>query len=230
MRLPAFHARLLEATLDAREGHGLLLAGGHAMNAHGLTDRPSDDLVLVTGHGAPVSAVAEDLAAELRRHGFSLTAFDVSERVARMVVRDEVSGERCAVSLLKEALRDRPLTLEPYRLVGQDDAVALKVRALHGRGLPRDFIDVAAAAERYSFRELERLGAAYEEDWLLDDLIQRLESVDLLADEAFTAYGVDEERLHEIRRFAYAWAEEIKLRRADDGDAEHDVPDVPEVD
>ncbi|MEU7898569.1 hypothetical protein AB0B45_37620 [Nonomuraea sp. NPDC049152] len=230
MRLPAFHARLVEATRDVRERRGLLLAGGHAMNAHGLTDRPSDDLVLATGLGTPLSEVAEDLAAELRRHGLSLTAVDVTERLARMVVRDEVSGERCAVSVLKEALRDRPLALEPYRVVGQDDAVGLKVRALHGRGLPRDFIDVAAAAERYSFRELERLGAAYEEDWLLDDLIQRLESVDLLADEAFMAYGVDEERLHEIRRFAYAWVEEIKLRRADDGDAEHDDADVPEVD
>ncbi|MFE3450618.1 hypothetical protein ACFXJ8_16965 [Nonomuraea sp. NPDC059194] len=230
VRLPAFHARLIEATRDVRERHGLLLAGGHAMNAHGLTDRPSDDLVLVTGHGTPLPEVAEDVAAELRRRGLSLAAFDVADRVARMVVRDEAAGESCAVSLLKEPLRDRPLTLEPYQVVGQDDAVGLKVRALHVRGLPRDFIDVAAAAERYSFRELERLGAAYEEDWLLDDLIQRLESVDLLADEAFMAYGVDEERLHEIRRFAYAWVEEIKLRRADDGDIERDDPDVPEID
>lgn len=230
VRVPAFHARLIEAALDVRERHGLLLAGGHAMTAHGLTERPGDDLVLATDRGVPLPEVAAELAVELRRHGLAVTPADATERVARMVVRDEAGGERCTVSLLREPLRDRPLALEGYRVVGQDDAVGLKVRALHGRGLPKDFVDVAAAATRYSFRELERLGAAFEEDWLLDDLIQRLESVDLLADEAFMAYGVDEERLHEIRRFAYAWAEDIKLRRADDGDADHDVPDVPEID
>ena len=56
----------------------------------------------------------------------------------------------------------------------------------------------------------------------------RLEFVDLIADEEFEAYGVDGERVGEIRGFARAWVEDIGLRRAEEGDIDYD--DVPEPD
>lgn len=223
---PPFHARLVEATEDVRERHGLLLAGGYALRAHGLTARPSRDLVFATAVQTPMPEIAADVAAALH-DAFPVSVREVGERMARLVVTDEAGDLTSGFELLREALRNRPERLEGCQVVGQDDAVGLKVRALHGRGLPKDFVDVAAAADLYSFRELERLGAAHEEQWRLEELVHRLESVDLLADEAFE---VDEDHLHDIRRFAYAWVEEIKLRRADDGDTERDDPDVPVVD
>ncbi|GAA2399475.1 hypothetical protein [Nonomuraea africana] len=222
---PPFQARLVEATEDVRIRHGLLLAGGYALRAHGLAGRPSHDLVFATAAQTPMPEIAADVAAAL--DAFAVSVREVGERMALLVVTDEAGGQRCGFELLREALRNRPVWLAGCQVVGQDDAVGLKVRALHGRGLPKDFVDVAGFAGLYSFRELERLGAAHEEQWGLAELVHRLESVDLLADEAFQ---VDEDRLHDIRRFAYAWVEEIKLRRADDGDAERDDPDVPAVD
>ncbi|MBA3249942.1 MAG: hypothetical protein H0T66_06480 [Geodermatophilaceae bacterium] len=41
-----------------------------------------------------------------------------------------------------------------------DDAVGSKVTALVGRGLPRDFIDVAATLARYSREQLMSLAFA----------------------------------------------------------------------
>nr|BFE87278.1 hypothetical protein GCM10020093_098790 [Planobispora longispora] len=110
-----------------------------------------------------------------------------------------------------------------------DDLVGLKVRTLHERGLARDVADVAAVSDLYGLRELERLARLHSEEFSLAELVMRLEFVDLIADEEFEAYGLDGERIREIRLFATAWVEDIKLRRADEGDAEYDS-DVPELD
>ncbi|WP_281284012.1 hypothetical protein [Nonomuraea deserti] len=41
---------------------------------------------------------------------------------------------------------------------------------------------------------------------------------------------MDPRRIGEIRRFAHAWVEDIRLRRVDDGDADVDDPDLPDID
>ncbi|WP_143591003.1 nucleotidyl transferase AbiEii/AbiGii toxin family protein [Thermoactinospora rubra] len=230
MRFAPFHQRILEAIGGVAGRYGLMLCGGHSMRAHGFTDRPSKDLDFAVPVDMPLPEVAEAVAAEFRRQGFAVRAMDFSPRWGRMLVVEEVSGQECEVDLMREALLDQPLTLDLCQVVGQDDAVGLKVRALQARGLPRDFIDVAAVADLYAFRELERLGRLHDDEWSLDNLLQRLEGVDLLDDDAFLIYGITEERLHEIRRFAYAWVEDIKLRRAEEGDIEYDAPDIPDVD
>ncbi|MEU8247621.1 hypothetical protein [Nonomuraea sp. NPDC048916] len=114
--------------------------------------------------------------------------------------------------------------------IGLDDAVGLRMRALHERGLARDVIDVAAVAHHYSFRDLERLARAHNDVFSPRELAMRLEFVDSIADEEFEAYGLGGDRVREIRRFAAAWAEDIKLRRAEEGDADYDDPDLPGID
>ncbi|MFC7589101.1 hypothetical protein ACFQYP_39510 [Nonomuraea antimicrobica] len=115
-------------------------------------------------------------------------------------------------------------------MVGLDDAVGLRMRALHEGGLAGDLIDVAAVAHLYSYRALERLGAAHHDGFSVHELLVRLEFADLMGPESFEAHGLDEERIKELRRFTRDWVADIKLRRADDGDADHDSPDVPEID
>ncbi|ETK33947.1 hypothetical protein GCM10009530_17870 [Microbispora corallina] len=224
-----FHLRLIDDARPVLDRYGLLLAGGYALRAHGCVDRPVDDLTFVTEDETPLPEVAAAVAGAYEGRGLTAEVCETAPRAARVVVTDEISGQAGEVTLLREPLRDRPADLGPCRVAGLDDAVGLKVRALHNRGLPRDFADVASVAGLYPFRLLEQLGAAHEDDWSAEDLVQRLETVDLLADEAFAAYGLDEERIAAVRRFAYAWVEDIKLRRVEDGDAEFDL-DVPEID
>ncbi|MFD0890268.1 hypothetical protein ACFQ08_37480, partial [Streptosporangium algeriense] len=121
-----------------------------------------------------------------------------------------------------------PVTAGDVSVVSPDDAVGLKVRALHERGLARDIAAVADIAHLYGFRELERLAGRHTEDFSLAELVMRLEFAESIADEDFEAHGAGEERIGEIRRFATAWVEDIGLRRAEEGDAEYD--DVPEPD
>jgi hypothetical protein len=224
-----FHLRLVEDARAVLGRYGLLLAGGHAMRAHGCVERPVDDLTFATADETPLPDIAAAVAGAFQGKGLSAEVCETDPRMARVVVTDDITGQACEVGLLRESLTDRPAVLEPFPALGLDDAVGLAVRDLHNRALPRDFIDVASVAGLYPFRLLERLGASHEDEWRTEDLIERLETVDLLADEAFAAYGLDEERIAAVRRFAYAWVEDIKLRRVEDGDADFDL-DVPEVD
>lgn len=111
-----------------------------------------------------------------------------------------------------------------------DDAVGLKMRDLHERGLACDFIDIAAIGDLYSFRELERLARPHTPGFSLAELVMRLEFVDHIDDADFAAHGVTEDRLHDIRRFAHAWAEDIKLRRGEEGDLDGPDFDLPPID
>lgn len=216
--------------LPVCDRYGLVLAGGYAMKAHGYTDRPSKDLDFATAAEIPLPVVAEGVAQAFRDAGLEVRALEVTPRMGRLIVTEPVTGEACEFDLLREALQQPPLTCGELRVLGLEDAIGLKMRALHERSLARDVIDVASVAHLYSFRALEHFAKLHNEEFSLYELVMRLEFVDLIADEDFAAYGVDEERIKEIRRFAYAWVEDIKLRRVDDGDIDYDDPDVPEVD
>jgi predicted nucleotidyltransferase component of viral defense system len=228
MGFPPFQERILRIVLPACDRFGLVLAGGHAMRMHGLTDRPSRDLDFATAAETPLPEVADGVAETLRAAGMEVTAHEVTARLGRLVVTDPATGQACELDLLREALQRGSVTVADLPVVGLEDAVGLKMRALHERGLARDVIDVAAVAELYGFRELEQLGRLHNEEFSLAELVMRLEFVDLIADEDFEAYGLDEERIRRIRLFVTAWVEDIGLRRADEGDADYD--DLPAPD
>ncbi|WP_043616052.1 hypothetical protein [Nonomuraea candida] len=230
MRFPPFQERLLGAVLPVCDRYGLLLAGVHALRAHGCTHRPSRNLHFATAGETPLPDVAQDVAGALQEAGLEATVIEVTPRLGRLLARDTATGETCAFGLMREALQQRPVTRGTVKVLGLDDAVGLKMRAVHERGLARDIIDVAAVGHLYSFRELESLARPHNDCFSPYELASRLESVDFMSDEEFEGYGLDEARIRAVRRFARAWLEDIKLRRADDGDAEYDHPDVPEID
>jgi Nucleotidyl transferase AbiEii toxin, Type IV TA system len=60
------HALLVEVALPVCARYGLGIAGGYAMKAHGLVDRPSEDIDFATSHPAPVEEITEALAADYR--------------------------------------------------------------------------------------------------------------------------------------------------------------------
>ncbi|MCK2221611.1 nucleotidyl transferase AbiEii/AbiGii toxin family protein [Actinomadura sp. ATCC 31491] len=230
MRFPPFQERLLQAVLPVCGRYGLVLAGGYAIKAHGFTDRPSRDLDFATAMEVPLPDVADGLAGAFQEAGLKAEIIEVTPRMGRMLVEDPVTGETCEFDLLREALQQRPITCGTIDVLGLDDAVGLKMRAVHERSLARDLIDIAAVAHLYPYRALEQLAAVHHDSFSVHELLMRLEYVELMDDEAFEAYGLAEERVREIRRFVQGWVEDIKLRRADDGDVDYDADDVPEPD
>ncbi|MEU0571069.1 hypothetical protein ABZ297_37540 [Nonomuraea sp. NPDC005983] len=218
--------RLLPVALP----HGLALAGGHALRAHGFPACPGADLAYATAAETPLAEVAEAAARTFRGTGLDATVTALASLTARLHVTDPETGQGCDVDVLREALQQPPARCGDLWVVGLEDAVGLGMRALHERCLARDLIDIASVAGLYSRRDLEHLARPHTEDFSPHELAARLEFADQIADEAFEAHGQAPERIVEIRRFATSWVEDIKLRRADDGDTDYDDPDLPDID
>ncbi|MEV0582351.1 hypothetical protein [Nonomuraea sp. NPDC050310] len=200
--LPDPQREALDRLRPLCEEHELGVAGGWALRLHGLDGHAGPGLSLVTAAETPLPALAG-------------------------LVRATVPEAGCEVRLAREPLLQPLVRREGVLVAGLDDVAGLKVRALAGRGLPRDVTDVAAAARVYACRALEELARARSADFSVHELRTRLEFVELMADEEF---GAPPERVAEIRRFALGWIEEIQLRRAEEGDIDVDDPGLPEVD
>jgi hypothetical protein len=176
--METFHQRLARIAFDAGDELGLVLAGGYAVSAHRLTDRPSRDLDFATASPLNLPDVTNRLSAAYQQAGYRVTQVESTSRMARLEVSD--GQQSCEVDLLKEAIGP-PVHLEIGPVLALDDAVGLKMRALHDRAAHRDFIDVHAAATRggYTYADLERVAAVHTPHFALADLADRLEAVEL---------------------------------------------------
>lgn len=212
MDLPDYHRRLIEAGLDVCQEYGLFLAGGYAIKAHGLVERPSKDLDFATANALPLAEITAGVAEAYRAQGFHVINFDGNETYQRLRITDPVTAETCELDLMKATLQVSPAVIEPCPVVGFDDAIGLKMGALFGRGVARDLIDIASLAEQYSFERLEWLAKSHHHDFSLQKLADRLERYEVSDETTFLAYGLDEEDIRRIRRFACEWAQDINLR------------------
>nr|WTB33041.1 nucleotidyl transferase AbiEii/AbiGii toxin family protein [Streptomyces sp. NBC_00830] len=216
MRMPDLHRRLLADAFSAGSAYGLMLMGGYAVQAHGIVSRPSQDLDFATQHPAPMQEIVDHLARALGERGWDVAVVGVVPLKARFIATDAATREACEVDLLKEILWRPPVVLECGPVLHIDDLVATKVRALGDRGLPRDAIDVHAAGHRYSESELERLGARNEDGFDLQELRDRLESLVWVSDDEFGAYGLSDQQIAALRRWAQEWEADLGLRLAED--------------
>lgn len=204
--------------------------GGYSIQAHGLVERPSKDLDFAASCDLPLEDVRSGVTEAFKNADRDVTWLESSSWMARLMVTDPSGADFCEVDLLKEDLRKPPVTIEGIPVVHLDDAIGLKIRALHARSVTRDYIDAAAAGELLPFKELERLARQHMESFSPRTLAENLEVVGGLPLRDFEKYGLDEDRIREVYRFALAWADEIKQRRAADGDADEDYePDTAEA-
>ncbi|MCX4571742.1 hypothetical protein OHB41_00645 [Streptomyces sp. NBC_01571] len=95
-----------------------------------------------------------------------------------------------------------------------DDLIGTKVRALGDRGLARDAIDVHAARHHYTVPQLENLAARRPEEFDLQELHDRLESLEWISDAEFEAYGLDSAGIA-ARHWAQEWLEDLAQRLAE---------------
>ncbi|MEU3113568.1 nucleotidyl transferase AbiEii/AbiGii toxin family protein [Micromonospora chalcea] len=220
--MDALHRRLLEIGFAAGDDLGLMLAGGYAMCAHDLVDRPSQDIDFATAAAMPLSAVADRLAAAYVAAGFFARIIEATPRMARLLISNDASS--CEVDLLKEALAP-PARMALGPVLAFEDAVGLKVRALHDRAAHRDYIDVRAASERLTRSELEHLGARHTAGFSLDELADRLGGVTERDSRTFRSYGLTEQQVDELRGWALRWEADIRARLANGETGPTGIPD-----
>lgn len=112
MNLSGLHRRLLAAVIDIGSPYPLVLAGGYAVQAHGLVSRVSQDLDVATENPAPMADIAAGLESGLTAHGWHVEIIGVDPLSARLMVTDPDDGERCEVDILKEHFWTPPTRTE----------------------------------------------------------------------------------------------------------------------
>lgn len=220
--MDALHRRLLEIGFAAGDDLGLVLAGGYAMCAHELVNRPSQDIDFATATALPLPDVVIRLADAYARAGFAVQVVETTLRMARMLVSSDAAS--CEVDLLKEALGP-PAHLNIGPVLAFEDAVGLKVRALHDRAAHRDFIDTRAANRYLSWIELENLGARHTAGFALEELADRLGGVEERDTRTFLSYGLSEAEVDELRDWALRWETDIQRRLANGESGPTGAPD-----
>jgi hypothetical protein len=193
--------------------HGFALAGGNALIAHGIIDRPTDDVDLFSDQETAVAAAADAVEGALRAAGFEAERRDraagledifygMGEGLAEWVITAP-GGEQ---TMLQMAYFDRtrgPVTMDVGPVLDLEDLAGSKVCALASRVEPRDYVDTAAALRRYTPDQLisfaRRLDPGLEER----DFADAGRQLDQMPDGVFARYGLDQQDVGLLReRFA----------------------------
>ncbi|MDQ1005828.1 hypothetical protein QFZ82_000313 [Streptomyces sp. V4I23] len=224
MRITELHRRLLADVLAIGTPYPLVITGGYAAQAHGLVDRLSQDIDVATENPSPMSAIVDELVLGLVERGWQVSTISVDPLAARLMVTSADTGEQCEVDVLKENLWSRP-ALTPYGpVLGLDDVIGTKVRALADRAAPRDFVDVRAAAGDHTIADLEMLGKRHGRgQFRLDDLRDRLGTSQWIDDAEFEAYGLSADQIAELRQWAQEWVSDLEQRLNTGMDDDHDA-------
>ena len=201
--------------LRAAARHGFALAGGNALIAHGIVDRPTDDVDLFSDQEAGVAAAAEVVQTALRTAGFQADRQDVTgglgeafygmgDGLAEWIITAP-SGQQTMLQLAYFDRRHRPVTMDVGPVLALEDLAGSKVCALASRVEPRDYVDTAAALQRYTVHQL--IGFAKRLDPGLDDrdFADAGRQLDRLPDGVFARYGLSPDDVARLRGQFAAW-------------------------
>lgn len=209
-----FHERLARVALERIGQFGFALAGGHAVQAHGMVERPSEDVDLFT------TAISEEQFSRastaaidgLRQDELEVEVVVDAPGFSRLLVRDGLTERSAQVELGMDWRAHPPTILNIGPVLHPDDAVANKVTALFSRAQTRDYIDVngALTSGRYSRDELVRLAEEHDPGFDRRMFAQALTAIERLPDSEFTVYGLDIDTITELRVRLTSWADELQ--------------------
>jgi hypothetical protein len=208
-----FHERIARIGLSTLSHHGFALAGGYAVQAHGLLTRLSEDVDLFTTMDAEpafAQAVREAVIA-YREAGLTVEILSESPGFARLNLTDPTQQVSAKVELGIDWRQLPPADLPIGPVLAVDDAVANKVTALYSRAQARDYIDVHAALDSGRYREADLLRLAVEHDPGFEPAMfaVALRAIRRLPLAEFTSYGLTPEQLGALTERFISWADDI---------------------
>lgn len=204
-----FLDELAATALGLPEAEGFALAGGGAMRAHGLIERPTQDIDLFAPPGSSVPDLLRALSVTLRGEGYEVTVNQESPTFARVTVGGP-DGLAATLDLALDARLGPVVELSVGPVLGLDDIAADKLLALWGRAEARDLVDVDALRDHLSDSQLLALATAKDHGFDVALLPDALGVAAGRPDERFTAIGVTGDALNKLRERAATWARELR--------------------
>ncbi|GAA3238044.1 nucleotidyl transferase AbiEii/AbiGii toxin family protein [Dactylosporangium siamense] len=208
------HRRLAEIGLRAGGEHGFALAGGHAVAAHGILQRPSEDVDLFADwqRRADFPAAVEVVIAAYVAAGYEVEVDHRTETFSRLYLTDPAErSEHHRVELVANWRSQPPVQMDIGPVLHADDVMAGKIDALYNRAAARDFLDIdaAIASERYTLERLCELAEAVDAGFDRAVFEQMLRSIVRFDDEDFAEYGVEPAAVSALRKRVDGWRRQL---------------------
>jgi hypothetical protein len=215
MPIDELQREVAATALRAAARHGFALAGGNALIAHGIIDRPTEDVDLFSDQEAGVAAAAQAVEDALREAGFQASRLDKTGGLGDIFDgMDDGLAEWIIIApggqqtMLQMAYFDRshgPVTMDVGPVLDLEDLAGWKVSALASRVEPRDYVDTAATLQHYTVDQL--IGFAKRLDPGLEDrdFADAARQLDRMPDGVFTRYGLGPQDVARLRERFAAW-------------------------
>jgi hypothetical protein len=199
-----FQAEVARVFFSLPEAGSFLLAGGLALAAHGLTDRPTEDLDAFTSRAGDVSAAVEAFKRAATARHWRVDTVRESETFVRLCVIGQVE-------LIVDLALDSPPNLPPTMSIlgptfAPEELAARKLLALFDRAMPRDFVDLFHLVQRWDRDELMRMAGLIDLGFDVTAFATALRQLDRYRDED-VPIAVGE--LYELRAYFRAWGDEL---------------------
>lgn len=202
--------RLARIGLGRLSEYGFVLAGGYALQAHGLVERISEDVDLFTNRwdvedfGHAVQAVC----GAYEQAGMVVAVARQADTFARLKVVEPESGQVATVDLAADFRERPPVQLSIGPVLAERDAVAAKTAATFSRAEARDYLDLAGilASGKYARDELMVLAAQADAGFDRAIFADALAAVDRFPDQEFARYGVDADEIARVRASMRSWS------------------------
>ena len=215
MPVSELHREVAAIALRAAAPHGFALAGGNALIAHGIIERPTQDVDVFSDMEGGVEAAAGAVEAALRGAGFGTERRDktggladifygMGEGLAEWIVTAP-GGEQM---MLQMAYFDRsrgPVTMDVGPVLDLEDVVGGKVCALASRAEPRDYLDTAAALEHYSVEQMIGFARRLDPGLTGRDFADAGRRLDRWGDGVFAPFGLGPRDVAALRERFAAW-------------------------
>ncbi|MGK5681475.1 nucleotidyl transferase AbiEii/AbiGii toxin family protein [Actinoplanes sp. URMC 104] len=205
-----FYSDVARIALAVATKHGFVLGGGFAWLVNGLVQRPTEDVDLFTDTAGGVAAAAGEVTAALRAAGYRVVREEgdelfegMDEDLREFLVASEHQALRLTLCRLDRSKKPVVMGLGP--VMHLDDLVATKVAALVNRREVRDYIDVAAALERYPLEKVLALGRAADPALDPEDVADAGRYLDRLDDARFALYGLSPQQIGQLRQRLAQW-------------------------
>jgi hypothetical protein len=215
MPIDELHRKVAVIALRAASGHGFALGGGNALIAHGVIDRVTEDVDLFTNEEHGVESAADAVEAALQAAGFEAERDDEAAGLSDIFegMGDGLAewtltapgGEQMILQMAYFDRASRPVIMDFGPVLDLDDVIGGKVCALASRAVPRDYLDTAAALQRYTPAELMDLARRLDPGLTDRDFADAGRRLDEVGDSWFASLGLSAGEIAAVREQFTAW-------------------------
>jgi hypothetical protein len=222
MPIDDLHRDVASVALGAASEHGFILGGGNALIAHGIIDRPTADVDLVSNEEHGVRAASDAVESALTRAGYAVERQDKStglgdvfagldEEMAEGLAEWTVTapnGRQMALQMAHFERSREPVVMDFGPVQDLEDALAHKTAALATRAAERDYSDVARALERYTPDQLMGFARRVDPGLTPEDFADAGRHLDRMSDRLLTEAGLTPEDVAVVRERFADWPRE----------------------